>query len=171
MLRNQLLRLQPSIRRSRPHLNNLRAQRSCRSLLYLRSVVRHHDDGLRPQRPRRIGHTLRVVAARVRNHSAPQSLRRQLRDHVVGSAQLEASNRLLALRLDIQIELRLRKLPHLQPRPLHAIKRRPHRNSGNPFLRRPNLIQRHKLAHRSPLLPLRSMHLRIRSIIIGEEHR
>jgi len=58
--RNQFFRPQPSLRGSRPHLNNLRAQRPCCSLLHLGSVVWHHDYRLRPQRPRGIGDTLRV---------------------------------------------------------------------------------------------------------------
>ena len=62
-------------------------------------------------------------------------------DHVVSAAQLEAADRLLALRLDVEIEVRLRKAAHPQPRPLHAIQRCPHRNPCDPFLRRSYLFQ------------------------------
>ncbi len=100
MLRGQFFGFELTLGAARAYEDDLRAQRRRGLALDRRSVVRHHDDGLHAQRPRRVGHALRVVAAGVGDHSALAVFFRQRGDLVVSSAKFESADGLLVFGLE-----------------------------------------------------------------------
>ena len=115
------------------------------ALLDLRSIVRHDDNGLCAEGTCSISNTLGMIAAGVGDDPHAQRLGRQLRHHVVGPPQLEAADGLLALRLDIDIEVRFGELCHSQTGPLQPVEWRSYRYPGKPLLRAANLIERYQI--------------------------
>ena len=62
--------------------------------------MRHDDDRLHPQRPRRISYALRMIAAGVGDDSALAVFFREGGDLVVGSAKFEGADGLLVFGLE-----------------------------------------------------------------------
>ena len=71
--------------------------------LHLRSVARHHHDALHAEGARRVGHSLRVVAAGIRDYAALALRLAQRSNLVVGTAQLERADRLKAFGLQPEL--------------------------------------------------------------------
>jgi hypothetical protein len=89
--------------------HDFRAHLADRVDLDLRRRLRHHDEGAQAQVARREGHALRVVARAGRN-DAPRALRLgEVRDVVVGAAQLEAENRLQVFPFQEHLVLQARR--------------------------------------------------------------
>ena len=82
------------------HLNDLRSQRGSAIRLDLRSVPRHYDDRLHAHGAGRVGDSLSVVAAGVRDNTAPSFFVRERSNLVVSPPELERSDRLQALRFE-----------------------------------------------------------------------
>ena len=82
----EFLGLELARRAGRADKDDLRSQREGGIDLHLRSVVRHDDDGLGPERAGRVGDALGVIAARVSNDAASKCVRCELRNHVVRAA-------------------------------------------------------------------------------------
>ena len=80
--------------------HDLRSQRGRAVDLDLRSIARHHDDGLHAHGPRRVRHSLRMVAAGIRDDAASSLLVGKRCDLVVGAPQLERADGLQALSLE-----------------------------------------------------------------------
>src|SRR5208283_1549773 len=100
MPRRQLFRLTLTLIASRAHPDDLRAQRRRSLALDRRSIVGHHDDSLHAQRPRRVSHPLRMIAARIGNDSARPLFFRKRGNLVVSSPQFEGANGLLVFGLE-----------------------------------------------------------------------
>jgi len=71
-----------------------------------RRVGRHYDHSFRAHFARGVGHALRMVAARISNHSARNLLRRELQNLVRSAANLEGPDGLQALRLQPDLPAR-----------------------------------------------------------------
>src|ERR1700690_959553 len=67
-----------------------------------RCIVRHYDDSLRAQRPRRISDPLPMITAGISNHAAASILRGKRRDFVVCPAQLKGTDGLQVFGLEIE---------------------------------------------------------------------
>ena len=80
--------------------DHLGAQVHHRLHLDMRRGLRHHDDGGNGTLPRRERHALRVVAGGGADHATLGRSLRQVRDLVVGAAQLERKDRLQVLALE-----------------------------------------------------------------------
>ena len=80
--------------------HHLGAQAAHRLDLDLRRGLRHHDHGADAELARREGDALRVVAGADGDHAARALGLGQVRDAVVGAAQLEAEDRLQVLALE-----------------------------------------------------------------------
>ncbi len=80
--------------------DDLGAQSGCGVTLDRWSVLRHDDNGLHAQRPRRIRHALRVVAAGVGDDTALAVFLRERGDLVVGAAKFESADGLLVFGLE-----------------------------------------------------------------------
>ena len=70
VLGGQFFGAQAALFTARADGDDLRSERGGGFELVLRSIARHHDDGLHPKRPRRIGHALPVIAAGIGNDAA-----------------------------------------------------------------------------------------------------
>src|SRR6476646_4430620 len=70
--------------------------------LYRGSNSWHHDDGFRLQRTRRVGDTLRMVAAGVRDYASCALFVCKRRDFVVSAPDLERADGLKVLGLEVE---------------------------------------------------------------------
>ena len=80
--------------------HHLPAEVAHRLDLDVRRGLRHHDHGRNAATARRQRHALRVVAGGGADHSAAGDRLREVRDLVVGAAQLEREDRLQVLALE-----------------------------------------------------------------------
>jgi hypothetical protein len=76
------------------------AERADRVHLDVRCRQRHHDDRRNSASFRRERHALRVIAGRRADHATPGDRFREVRDLVVGAAQLERKHRLQVFALE-----------------------------------------------------------------------
>ena len=105
VLGGQFLRTQAALFAAGTDGDDLRAERRGGFEFVLRSVAGHHDDGLHAQRPRRVGHSLRVIAARIGNDPAPAFFIAKRCDLVVGAAQFEGADGLQVFELEEELAL------------------------------------------------------------------
>ena len=82
------------------HEHDLGAQVADRVDLDLRRRLRHHDHRTQSELARRVGDALRMIAGARGDDAARALLVGQVRDAVVGAAQLEAEHRLLIFPLE-----------------------------------------------------------------------
>jgi len=114
VLGGQLLSAQSALFAARADGDDLRSERGGSVKLVLWSVARHHDDGLHAQRPRRVGHALRVIAARIGNDSAAAFVVAKGCDLVISAAQFEGPNGLQVFELKEELALIRRARPFEQ---------------------------------------------------------
>ncbi len=114
VLGGQLLSAQPPLFAARADYDNLRSKRGGSVKLVLRSIARHDDDGLHSQRPRRVGHALRVIAARVGNDSAAALFAAKRCDLVISPAQFKGADGLQVFELEEELALIPRARPFEQ---------------------------------------------------------
>ncbi len=85
------------------HKHDLGAEAARAVDLYLGSIVRHDDDGFRLQGAGGVGDTLRMVTAGITDDAARAFRVGERGDLVVGAAQLERADGLLALELQVDV--------------------------------------------------------------------
>jgi hypothetical protein len=105
--------------------HDLRAHRLDGVHLDLRRCLRHHDDGAQLQTLSGVGDALGVVASAGGDDAAGALAVGEVRDLVVGTAQLETENRLQVLALEHDLVAQARRQTRRRRRaPSHAPRRR-----------------------------------------------
>src|SRR6185437_2116106 len=102
--------------------------------LYLRRIAGHHNHHPHSQSSRSISHSLRVIAAGVRNHPARAFFHAERRNLVVCAPQLERPHRLQVLRLEKDLPL---------VRQLATHQRSPHCYAAQQLTRGLDILQRY----------------------------
>src|ERR1019366_6164586 len=106
VLGGQLLGPQTALFAARPNGDDLGSQRGSRFELVLRRIARHDDNRLQAQSPRRVGHSLPMISAGIRDHAAAPLLVAEGSNLVIGSTQLEGADRLQIFKLEKKFPLR-----------------------------------------------------------------
>jgi len=114
-------------------LDDLGTQCASSGFLDLGGVAGHDDDGAGSEGAGGVGYALGVVAAGVGDDAAVELFGRKLRDHVVGSAKLEAADGLLALGFDVEVEVGLGKMGHAETGAGNAVEGRSDGYAGDAF--------------------------------------